>query len=81
MVKLQNANCCIKMDLFFFRQLCVFTFALIFLYFVAQYDVVRPCYLFRRKFLLAKMFAKRPITATMFLSISEEKIFFSHGLH
>ena len=43
MVKLRNAKCCMKMDLFFFQYLCVFKFALNFLYFVAQYHVVRPC--------------------------------------
>ena len=43
MIKLPNAMCCMKMDLFFFQYLCVLIFALNFLYFVAQYDVVRPC--------------------------------------
>ena len=53
MVKLQNAKCYMKMDLFFFQylcvftlalifHLCVFTLALIFLYFVLQHDVVKP---------------------------------------
>ena len=36
MVKHQNTKCCMKIDLFFFRYLCVFTFSLIFIYFVAQ---------------------------------------------
>ena len=43
MVKLQGAKCCMKMDLFFFQYLCAFTFALNFLYFVAQDDIVRRC--------------------------------------
>ena len=68
MVKLQNVECCMKVDLFFFQYLCVFTFAFIFLYFVAQYDV-------------DKMWAKRTITARMLLSISGKNFFFSHGLH
>ena len=49
------------------------TFVLIFLYFVPQYDNVRPYYLFKRKLLPAKMWAKRTITARMFLSISGER--------
>ena len=73
MVKLQNAKYCLKMDLFFFQCLCMFTLAINFLYFVAHYDVVRPCYFFKSKFLAAKMWAKRPTTARMFLSILERR--------
>ena len=42
MIKLKNAKCCMKMDRFFLQYLRLFTFALDFLYFVAQYDFVKP---------------------------------------